>query len=154
MKLPQLHKKTVTTMFRALASAILIALVAIANGVSPDLAANFSLIVCFTIWFTWPALRRLPRLSKALRRALRRNRSGTPARTPVTPPPTVAEPALTQINHHHHYYAPPPGYGYPPSPGYHGLSHQPLPAQHALPRYSQQRMIHDQIYSTVDPTVQ
>ena len=32
MKLPQLQKKTVTTMFRALASAILIALVAIANG--------------------------------------------------------------------------------------------------------------------------
>lgn len=150
MKLPQFQQKTVITMFRALACAVLIALVAIANGVSPDLAAHLSIIVCGTIWLTWPALRRLPRLAKAIRRGLRRIRSGAPARTPVTQPET--EPALTQINHHHHYYAPPPGYGYP-FPGYHGLPGQHPTEQHALPRYSQQRLIHDQIYSAVDPTI-
>lgn len=66
MKLPQFQQKTVITMFRALACAVLIALIAIANGVSPDLAANLSIIVCGTIWLTWPVLRRLPRLAKAI----------------------------------------------------------------------------------------
>lgn len=148
MKLPQLQQKTVITMLRTLASAILIAVVAIALGAPPDLAANLSLIVCFTIWFTWPVLRRIPRLAKATRRGLRRVRSGVPARTPVTQP--AAEPALTQINHHHHYYAPPPGYGFPPGPGYHGLPSQPLAGQRALPRYSQQRLIHDKFYDVID----
>jgi hypothetical protein len=103
----------------------------------PAITLGYVLVLCATLWFTWPAARWAGRL---MRRARRRR---SPRRTaPNTPTPA---PHLTQINHHHYYGSmTPPTTSMPPP-------QQPDHTLPALPQQSRQQIAHDAIYDTTDP---
>ena len=120
-------------MLRALiAAALLTGAAAHFFGAPPDVTLGYILLICVTLWFTWP----MTRLAARLMRRARRRRS--PRRTaPNTPAPA---PHLTQINHHHYYYGVMP----PAAP------QRPDHTLPALPQHGRQQMAHDAIYDTID----
>jgi ABC-type nickel/cobalt efflux system permease component RcnA len=103
-------------------------------GVQADVAIGYSLVLSLTLWFFWPLLRRIARLTRRLRR--RRQPSRTPNRAAPTP-------HLTQINHHHHYYGgmPPAAPAAMPRPDY---------SRPALPLRTEGQKAHDAIYDIIE----
>lgn len=122
-------------MIRALIAAVLLTGAAVHFfGAPEDAALGYSLLLCVTLWFTWPAARVTARL---IRRSHRRRHPGRAPANPAAPGPH-----LTQINHHHHYYGgPPPMATTPPRLDY---------SRPALPQRSSQQVAHDAIYNTID----
>lgn len=116
-------------MIRTLIGTVLVTAAAIRFGVPADIALGYSFVMCLTVWFLWPMLRHLARLTRRARRQLSRHLAPAPARAMSTP-------ALTQINHYH-YYGPTAS---PPT------STQPDPTLRALPRRGKQQILHDAIY--------
>jgi ABC-type nickel/cobalt efflux system permease component RcnA len=118
-----------------IAAALLTGAAAHFLGAPPDVTLGYILVLCFSLWFTWPVARLAARL---MRRARRRRQRRT---APKSPAPA---PHLTQINHHHHYY----GAGMPPT-----VSAAPPRPDHtlpALPQRGRQQTAHDALYDTID----
>ncbi|KEF94866.1 hypothetical protein K883_05290 [Mycobacterium sp. TKK-01-0059] len=123
-------------MIRALIAAVLLTGVAVHFfGAPEDAALGYSLLLCATLWFTWPAARVVAGLIRRTRR--RRHPRRAPAK------PASPGPHLTQINHHHHYYGGPPM----ATPATTLRPDYSLPA---LPERSSQQLAHDAIYNTID----
>lgn len=123
-------------MIRALIAAVLLAGAAVQFfGAPEDAALGYSLLLCATLWFTWPAARAAARL---IRRSRRRHR---PRRAPAKR--AGPGPHLTQINHHHHYYG-----GLPMATP--ATTLRPDYSLPALPERSSQQLAHDAIYNTID----
>lgn len=133
-------------MLRALIAAVLLTAAAHSLFDVPlDVAVGYSFAASILVWFVWPLLRYLIRVSGRIRRRRRRPRAVPTRWQPTThsarPVPLIAQPAVTQINHHH-YYCP----------------HAPVPsgAQWAdptllgLPQHSRNKAAHDAIYNTID----
>ena len=122
-------------MIRALIAAVLLTGAAVNFlGAPTDAALGYSLLLCGSLWFTWPARRWAARLIRRIHRRRHPRRATSHAPTPH----------LTQINHHHYYYG-----GIPPTA-------TPAAAQHpnysrlALPQRSRQQIAHDTVYNTID----
>ncbi len=94
-------------------------------------AFGYSLVLTLTLWFLWPLLRRILRLSTR-----RRRRSPSPTRT-ATP-----STQLTQVNHHYHFYGQAP----------HTSAAMPRPdySRPALPLRTEGQKAHDAIYDIID----
>ncbi|ORX14124.1 hypothetical protein [Mycobacterium xenopi] len=123
-------------MLRALIAAALLTGAAVHFlSVPTDVALGYGLVLCLTIWFTWPAARFAARMIRRARRRHRRGRATTQMPAPA--------PRLTQINHHHYYYGPlPPASAAAPQCPDHTLP--------ALPQRGRQQKAHDSIYNTID----
>lgn len=116
-------------MIRALIISVILTGIAAHFGAPVDAAAGYIFVTVFTLWFAWPALRRIRR-----RRRRRPSRRSTPVSRPVQTP---VPPSLTQINNYHFY-------GYLPN-----VNQSPVvdPSQLAIPQYSDQQIAHNEIFN-------